>query len=321
MSLPLPAHYAPDAVGSLFVERAGLIASAATDWRREHRLQPAAADAVRVAAFGIDCQVGFCHPDASLYVPGAVDDMTRVAGWLYRNLDRITTLIWSLDTHQVHQIFHPAWWADPSGAPPAPFTNIRAADVDAGRWIPRRAPEASRDYVHRLEETGRYTLTIWPYHTLLGGLSHALLPALMEATLFHAVARDAEPRFEAKGSHPWTESYSVLAPEVQELQGQRVGELNSPLLQTLLAHDRVYVFGEASSHCVRATLLDLLDQIQQVDPALARKVVVLSDAMSPVPSPPLDPLPPALDFAAQARDALQRCADAGMRLCTTAEAV
>ena len=54
------------------------------------------------------CRSAFCHPEGSLFVPGAVEDTTpRARVPLRPRLDRITTLVLSLDTHRVHQIFHP----------------------------------------------------------------------------------------------------------------------------------------------------------------------------------------------------------------------
>src|SRR5262249_913270 len=140
--------------------------------------------------------------------------------------------------------------------------------------------------------SGKYVLTIWPYHALLGGVSHALVPALMECAMFHAVARGHQTHFEIKGTHPLTENYSVLSPEVHELGGTRVGAFNDAFYRMLVSYDRVYVFGQAKSHCVLATLMDLKAR----DPALADKIWILEDAMSPVPPPPVDPLPAALDF-------------------------
>ena len=109
--------------------------------------------------------------------------------WLYRNLDQITTLFFSLDTHSVFQIFHPGWWIDEEGNPPAPLTPIFVEDLVSGKWTALYHPEASLEYCKKLEKSGKYVLTIWPYHTLLGGTSHALVPALMEASIFHSVAR------------------------------------------------------------------------------------------------------------------------------------
>ena len=69
----------------------------------------------------------------------------------------------------------------------APFTNISLADVREGKWKPIAHPAECLEYVKQLETTGKYVLTVWPYHTLLGGVSHALVPALMEAAMFHAL--------------------------------------------------------------------------------------------------------------------------------------
>jgi nicotinamidase-related amidase len=180
---------------------------------------------------------------------------------------------------------------------------------------------ASVDYTEQLEKSGRYVLTIWPYHALLGGASHALVPALMEAALYHAVARRAETVFEIKGRSAVTENYSVLSPEVRRLGGRAVGEFNTRLFDLLMGHDRLYVFGQAKSHCVRATLLDLMEECRRRDPALLARIHVLEDAMSPVPPPPLDPLPPALDFPRVAADALRTFAAAGMRIVSTRDPV
>lgn len=301
--------------GSLYLERVGEVSAAA----QACPALPAREDQERVAVFAIDCQVSFCLPGASLYVPGAEADLARALAWLYRNIGRVTTLFLSMDEHHVHQIFHPAWWRDPAGRPPPPFTPITAADVEAGRWIPAREPAASLDYVRRLDATGRYTLTIWPYHCLLGGLGSALMPALMEYALFHALVRDQAPRLVTKGSHPLTESYSVLSPEVQTVAGTEVGRFDDALFEALLAHDRVYVFGEASSHCVRATLEDLAARIQATCPEKMGHIWILADAMSPVPPPPLDPLPDALNFPALAEAALASLVAAGMRVVRTTD--
>jgi nicotinamidase-related amidase len=319
--LPSPGFYDPARVGELWIERAALVASTANEWRTRHGIAPSSSDRVRIAAFGIDCQVAFCTPGASLFVPGAVEDTQRTIGWLYANVARMTTLFFSMDTHRVHQVFHPAWWVDERGENPAPFTVITRDDVASGRWRPIAHREDALEYTKKLEASGRYVLTIWPMHALLGGLSHALVPALMEAALFHATARGEPTRFETKGTHELTENYSVMAPEVRELGGAKVGAFNDALFDALLSHDRVYVFGQAKSHCVLSTLLDLRARIEATDRAMLSKIWILADATSPVPPPPIDPLPPALDFPRVAARAFEELAAAGMRVVTTREAI
>jgi nicotinamidase-related amidase len=319
MPLPIPQFHDEKRVGALYLERAAQVTEEARRYAKAHGVKPAREDAVKIAAFGIDVQVAFCQPEASLFVPGAVEDTQRTLRWLYAHLDRITGLVFSLDTHRVFQIFHPAWWEDAEGKPPPPLTPIMAADLKAGRWRATRFPKESLTYCERLEASGKYVLTVWPYHALLGGLSHALLPSVMEASLFHSLARDTQTRFEQKGEEPLTENYSVLSPEVTEIGEQKVGEFNRSLFDHLLSFDRVYVFGQAKSHCVLSTRMDLRQHIEATDRSKMGRIHILEDAMSPVPAPPLNPLPPTLDFPKVANEALRTLREAGMKVVKTTD--
>lgn len=320
-TLPTPDFYDPKQIAALYLERAQAVAESAELYAQKHQVKPAAQDTFRVAAFGIDMQVGFCTPGASLFVPGAVDDTQRTVEWLYRNLGHISGLFFSMDTHRVFQIFHPSWWVDAKGQHPAPFTPIFHEEVRAGKWTAVAHPQESIEYVRQLEATGKYVLTVWPYHTLLGGLSHALVPAVMEAAIFHATARKHQTHFETKGTHAMTENYSVLSPEVTELGGQVVGAFNAPFFKMLMEYDRIYVFGQAKSHCVLSTLNDLQEHVQKVDPKLIDKIWILEDAMSPVPPPPVNPLPAHLNFPALADKAIEQWRAAGMHVVKTSDAI
>jgi nicotinamidase-related amidase len=321
MKGPFPSYYDPNRVSDVYVERADLVAELAVRFRAQHSVPPSAADRFRIAAFGIDCQIGFCVPGASLFVPGAVEDTRRTLAWLYQNLGKLTALHFSMDTHRIYQIFPPAWWSNEQGAHPAPFTPITLEDLKSGKWKPIAHPRECLEYCKKLETTGKYVLTIWPYHTLLGGVSHALVPAVMEAAIFHSVVRRHQTHFETKGTHAMTENYSVLSPEVSELGGQVVGSFNAPFFKMLMEYDRVYVFGQAKSHCVLSTLYDIRDHIHATDPKLAEKVWILEDAMSPVPAPPLNPLPPTLDFPRIADAAIEDLRRAGMHIVKTGDPV
>jgi nicotinamidase-related amidase len=133
--------------------------------------------------------------------------------------------------------------------------------------------------------------------------------------------RDTDPHFELKGRSPVTENYSALSPEVRRLQGRTVGVFNGRLFDLLLSHDRVYVFGQAKSHCVLFTLRDLLEECRARDRRLLERIYILEDAMSPVPAPPLDPLPAALDFPRVADAGVAEMASAGMHLVRTSDPV
>ncbi len=77
------------------------------------------------------------------------------------------------------------------------------------------------------------------------------------------------------------------------------------------------MFGQAKSHCVLSTLNDLQAHL---DPA-CRKIWILEDAMSPVPPPPLSPLPDALNFPVIANKAIEQWRAAGMRVVKTTDEV
>lgn len=318
---PMPKYFDSAKVKEVHTERAAIVAAEAEEYKERWKILPSARDKYRIAAFGIDCQIGFCSPSASLFVPGAVEDTERTLRWLYGNLDKITGLHFSMDTHRVFQIFHPAWWIDAQGRHPPPLTAIGAEDIRSGKWTPIANPAECLEYTKKLEASGKYRLTIWPYHTLLGGVSHALVPAMMEAAIFHSVVRNHQTHFETKGMHSMTENYSVLSPEVQELGGRPVGGFNTPFFKLLMEYDRIYVFGQAKSHCVLSTLNDVRDRIQSSDPALADKIWVLEDAMSPVPAPPIDPLPPGLNFPRIAEEGIASFKKAGMHIVKTTDAI
>jgi nicotinamidase-related amidase len=327
MALPIPAHFDPDAVGRVWRVPYAERAAQARAWAERHAIAPSASDRHRVCLLLVDVQNTFCIPGHELFVAGrsgegAVEDNRRLCSFIYRNLAAITSIAATLDTHGPLQIFHPAFWLDAEGRHPEPYTVITPADVESARWRPE--PRLAREvgladaaelqayalhYTRELERSGKYALTIWPYHALLGGVGHALVPAVEEAVLFHAIARAAPPRFEVKGDHPLTEHYSVLRAEVlTDHHGRTIATKNDRFIQRLLDHDAVVLAGQAKSHCVAWTIDDLLTEIAARDPALARKVWLLEDCTSPVV------VPGVVDYTDQADGAFRRFAAAGMRL-------
>ncbi|MBD1876397.1 isochorismatase [Nodosilinea sp. FACHB-131] len=321
--LPVPDFYNPSRVGEVWSVPYQQRAADAKAWAKAHHIAPAAEDGRRLCLLLIDVQNTFCIPGFELYVggrsgQGAVDDNRRLGEFIYRNLGQITTITATLDTHQAMQVFHPQFWVDAEGKNPPPMTMIHYDDVVQGKWRVNSAMAAnltsSHDlqeyalhYTKTLDDRGKYPLTIWPYHSMLGGIGHALVPAIEEACFFHTIARQSQTRFELKGSNPLTENYSVLSPEVMEdSQGQAIAQKNTPLIQTLLEFDGVIVAGQAKSHCVAWTVADLLSDIEATDPTLAQKVYLLDDCASSVV------VPGVVDFTDQAEDTYQRFAEAGM---------
>ena len=83
----------------------------------------------RIHLVVIDPQNDFCDPQGALYVPGAAEDVERLARLVDRLRDRIDDIHITLDSHRRVDISHPMWWSDARGRAPDPFTRITAASV------------------------------------------------------------------------------------------------------------------------------------------------------------------------------------------------
>ena len=317
-----PAFYDKNKVGDIYLAREALVAEAAVDYASTHGIKPAIEDKAKIALFGIDIQIGFCQPSASLFVPGAVEDSARTAEFIFRNLDKITETYFSLDTHRAYQIFHPAFWLDnDTKKHPAPFTLITVDSIKSGKYSPLFFPHECLAYCEELEKTGKYVLCIWPFHTMLGSVGHAMVPAVYEAALFHSIARRKQIHFETKGVHPLTENYSVLSPEVKKVRGKVVGQFNTNFFKALMDNDRVYILGQASSHCVKTTIEDLLAQIKSTEPELVKKVFIVEDCMSPVSAVTDGHGKVIIDFPKIAVDALDRFRVEGMNVVKSTDSI
>jgi nicotinamidase-related amidase len=144
---------------------------------------------------------------------------------------------------------------------------------------------------------------------MLGGIGHALVSSVEEAIFFHSVARLAQPDIVTKGDTPFTENYSVIGPEVLTgPMGEMLGTHDPRFIEKLQQFDRLIIAGQAKSHCVAWTVSDLLEDINAVNPELAKKVYLLEDCSSPVV------VPGVVDHTDAADAAYGRFAKAGMRV-------
>lgn len=331
--LPLPPHFNPDRVGDVWRVPYEERAMQANEWRQEHNLTPASKDNRKIALFAVDVQNTFCLPDFELYVAGrsgtgAIDDIRRLVEFIYHNLDLISYISVTMDTHQAMQIFHSIFLVNDKGGHPDPLTIVSADDIRAGRWKfnsaiayslnidPEYGQRHLQHYVNELAKRKKYELTIWPYHSMLGGIGHALVSAFEEALFFYTVARYSQPEFIIKALNPLTEHYSALGPEILTgPDGRRIGEKNDEILNKLREVDAVIIAGEAKSHCVAWTVEDLLADIRRLDENLAEKIYLLEDCSSPVV------VPEVVDYTEQAEAAYQRFVDAGMHVVRSTEPI
>ena len=261
----------------------------------------------RIELLVIDPQVDFCDPHkGTLYVPGAEDDMQRLAKMLRRLKNKIDDIHVTLDSHHLIHIAHPIFWKDANGKHPPVFTRISRDEVEQGVWTPtvpglyRRALE----YVRKLEENGRYELTIWPPHCLIGSPGHTVHPELFDA-LKEWEARFAFVDYVTKGSNILTEHYSAVQADVPD-PADASTQINARLIQTLENADVIAIAGEARTHCLANTVRDIANNFG--DDAFVSKLVLLTDASSDIPG-----------FETHAEDFMREMSGRGMKLSTTTE--
>src|SRR5688572_9944492 len=156
--LPLPAHFEPSRVGEVWRVPYEERAREAPVWAEKHGVAPATQDSFRLCLLAVDVQNTFCIPGFELFVggrsgTGAVDDNRRLCEFIYRNLETITEILPSLDTHRAMQVFHALWLIDEDGRHPAPYTLVSHEDVESGRWRANPAVADTlgldRDYMQR----------------------------------------------------------------------------------------------------------------------------------------------------------------------------
>lgn len=257
-------------------------------------VKPAAQDVVKSILLIVDMQIDFCDPNGNLSVPGAMNDVGRLIEFIYGNIESLTSITASLDSHNIFQIFFGSWWAYEDGTHPAPYTMIslnaagEIVDQDGRPIRPLLYVNWTRNtYLPSLAANGSKTLMIWPYHTLIGQPGHALVPALSECLAYYAAARKRQVQYLQKGEPMTTEYYGIFGPEVQNPDDPATA-FNVATLDVVGRHDRIYIAGEAKSHCVFETKRQAVNYYSQRQPEVIKKLNFLQDCTSSVVSPYVD---------------------------------
>lgn len=261
----------------------------------------------------IDPQNDFIdQPGATLGVPGALEDMKRLSHMIERVLPRIDAIRVSLDSHQKMHIGNVDWWIDRNGNHPAPFTKITVDMVDGSdpEYKCRQADSArikfrtlSVQYAKDLYARGRNPLMAWPAHCLQGSHGAAVHPILYKSLeLYQDRFRTVE--FKTKGTNIYTEHFSVISADVPNPDDPSTLP-DMEFVGRLATADIIGIGGIALSHCVRWTVKDIADKF---GPDQVKKLVLLTDATSPVPG-----------FEADSQSFIRDMRDMGMQLSTTAD--
>ncbi len=239
----------------------------------------------------IDPQNDFMD-NGALPVPGAIQDMDRLATMVHKYSKQIDDIHVTLDSHRGLDISHSPFWINSStGKMPDPFTNISFQDVKDGIWLPKipNLRDHVLAYTEFLEKGGKYVHTIWPTHCLIGTPGHAVEEKFFEAANNWANDSIGLIDFVVKGSDYRVEHFGALQAEMPMADNPET-QLNSGFLQTLQDADVILLAGEALSHCVRSTVQQIVDNIGDEH---IKKLNLLKDLSTSIPA-----IPGVVDFPA-----------------------
>ncbi|HWH71979.1 MAG TPA: hypothetical protein VNT26_21635, partial [Candidatus Sulfotelmatobacter sp.] len=107
-----------------------------------------------------------------------------------------------------------------------------------------------------------------------------------------------------KGNNLFTEHYSAIQADVPD-ETDPSTKLNTRLLDALKTADRIFIAGEALSHCVANTVIDIADNLGEAN---VKKFILLRNAASSVTG-----------CEVMGESFIRRMAKRGMRLMTTEE--
>ncbi|MFC7517381.1 cysteine hydrolase [Herbaspirillum sp. GCM10030257] len=232
----------------------------------------------------IDPQNDFCDiPGAALPVTGADGDMKRLAAFIAGHGSALSSITITLDSHASVAVERTTFWAAHDGGEVPPFTVITLDSVRTGIYVPRDRSllPSVTGMLEKLEQRGKHQLIAWPVHCVTGTWGHNIHTALSQQLNAWEFARQTPVTRVLKGQYPLSEHYGVFEAEVPH-EDEEATKFNERLATDLLRNtDLLLIAGEASSHCVAASVEQLLGYAMGKNLRLPR-MVLLRDCMSAV---------------------------------------
>jgi nicotinamidase-related amidase len=246
------------------------------------------ADGVRSLLIAIDNQSDFTDEHGSLTVyPGSKRDIENLTRFIYNNLEKLTDIMCSIDTHYTLQIFFTPFWEDEFGNNPAPYTMITYKDVQDGKWKPVFGqPSKALQCLKSLDENGKVGVLVWPLHCIVGTKGFNLENQFAAMVHFHSAVRRSRPQFIFKGTDIYSEQYGIIEPCYNPTNTCNWQVLNAIAnIQSngnaAANYDKVIIAGEAASHCVLESTEQILRHFAGRQDILDR-IIVLEDCTTPV---------------------------------------
>ena len=205
----------------------------------------------------IDAQRDFIDIEkGALPVKGAIEDIKRIIRFIYNNIESISDIYITLDTHKYDSIFHSIMWKDKNNNLIKPFTEITFDKIKNNEIMPIYNEDIQIEYIKSLEKQGSKNLIIWPYHCIYGTDGWLIEKQLSNMLLFFEVYRKKHINKILKGEYSFSEMYGVLRPEVIN---DNAKNYDISWIYNLKSSDKIYICGEAKDFCVYESVKQLCD--------------------------------------------------------------
>lgn len=183
----------------------------------------------------------------ALPVKNAVNDIKNIIRFIYNNMEKLSSIYVTLDTHRYDSIFHPIMWRDYNNKSLAPFTEVTLEKIENDEIIPVYDDDIQINYVKALKERGSQNLMIWPYHCLYATDGWLIDKQLSNMLLFFEAARKIYINKILKGQDSFSEMYGVIRPEVPT---EYTKQYDISWVYDIKNADKIYICGEAKDYCV-----------------------------------------------------------------------
>ncbi|SMY34352.1 hypothetical protein [Photobacterium andalusiense] len=244
----------------------------------------------------------------ALPVPHSWEDAQRLARFIHNQQTSINNIVVTLDSHHEYDIAHSIYWQNKLGQHPAPFTLISYQDIVDGLWQPTDLEQLNHvlEYTQSLEQTGKYSLIIWPTHCVTDSVGHTVVAPIQTAIENWEKQKNTSRHTISKGENPHTEHYGGC--EAEYPLHDDIKTQFDPQLTALVIHsDRVFISGQALSHCVASTVEQMVDKLPRDD---IRKLTLLIDTTSAVAG-----------FEKQAQAFVERMLALGVNIANTTDVI
>lgn len=231
----------------------------------------------------IDPQDDFME-EGSLPISGAKNDMNRLISFINVNESNINSITVTLDTHSIFHIGNAHAFKDNQGNDLPEQITVYNSEEHHPKQV--NFEKHVKTYSYDLEKQGKKHI-LWPLHCLLGTHGHAVYDPLFEQLKKWSNASLTEVRYVIKGCDTKYENFSVFRSagvddNDYKNPNKEAHKFNLDLAKHLYTFSKLYIAGEARTHCVFDSVYDYINWVNSKNNPNNQQIYILWDCMSDI---------------------------------------